>query len=100
MACARPLLVSDVPTLAGSVIAEHCRLVAPKEANALAAAIIEIVQQPPTPARLEAARQAVLARYDKPVVMQKLAAIYDGVYAAAHASAPANQNFPNQQPVT
>ena len=81
MACERPVIAPDLPTFAGSVIAEHAHLVPPRDVAALGAAMVELTQQPPAAERLAAARQAILAHYDKPVVMAQLASLYDSFTA-------------------
>ena len=88
LACERPVLAPDLPTFANSVLAEHCRLI-PNDADgtldddALAAAMLDSINHPPSPAALTAARCAVLARYDKPVILQQIVALYDALSHAA-----------------
>jgi glycosyltransferase involved in cell wall biosynthesis len=76
LACARPLLLPDLPTIADSVLARHARLVPPKSPADLAVALVETAVQPPAQAWLAAGRDAVLAGYDRLVVMPRIAAGY------------------------
>jgi glycosyltransferase involved in cell wall biosynthesis len=60
-------------------ITEHCQLIPPDDPNALTEGMIRMVHTPPTPTACTAARQAVLARYDKPIVLQQLESIYNAL---------------------
>jgi glycosyltransferase involved in cell wall biosynthesis len=76
LACERPMILPQLPTIANTVLARHCRLVPPDEPATLTEAIVAEVSNPPTLAMRRAARQAVMAEYDAPVVKERLLTLF------------------------
>lgn len=80
LACARPVIAPRLPTFQDSVIERCCTLAPPNDPPALAAALLELAARPPTAEYLTAARAAVIAAHDRPVVMEKIGAIYEAAH--------------------
>jgi glycosyltransferase involved in cell wall biosynthesis len=76
LACERPTILPRLPTIANTVLARHCRLVPADDPAILAEAIVAEVSNPPTLAMRQAARQAVMAEYDAPVVRERLLTLF------------------------
>jgi glycosyltransferase involved in cell wall biosynthesis len=76
LACERPMILPQLPTIANTVLARHCRLVPPGDPGALAEAMVAETGAPPTPAMRRAAREAVMAEYDALVVKERLLTLF------------------------
>ena len=84
-ACARPIVTAQLPGYRDTFVEEYCTLVPPQQPAALADALVEVVNQPPTAraARLHAARQFVAAHHDEAIARARLMQLYAEM--AAHA---------------
>lgn len=77
-ACARPIVTAQLPGYCDTFVEEFCTLVPPQQPAALADALVEIVNQPPTAraARLIEARQFVAAHHDEAIARTRLMQLY------------------------
>jgi phosphatidyl-myo-inositol alpha-mannosyltransferase len=81
-ACATPAVASDIPGYAAVATPESARLVPPNDADALAAAVIDVMSDEPRRVEMgRAARAHALANYAWDDIAQRLEAIYDEVVA-------------------
>ena len=77
MAAGAPLVASDNPGYASVVTPEHDGLLVPREdPQALAAALIRLLTEPATRARLVAGGRATAAHYDWPLVAGRIETFY------------------------
>jgi phosphatidyl-myo-inositol alpha-mannosyltransferase len=81
-ACATPAVASDIPGYAAVATPESARLVPPNDADALTAAVIDVMSDEPRRVEMgRAARAHALANYAWDDIAQRLEAIYDEVVA-------------------
>jgi glycosyltransferase involved in cell wall biosynthesis len=82
MACGVPVLISDQVNIWREVVADGAGRAAPCDAAAFAAAIAEMLADPPALARMGAAgRDAVARRYDWATIALKLEQVYAAILA-------------------
>ncbi|MDZ8237913.1 MAG: glycosyltransferase [Nostoc sp. ChiQUE01a] len=79
VACERPVITCDLLAYRGTFIEEFCTLVEPENPDALAEAMIKVVNQPPQEreAHLAQARQVIVEQYDEAILQQRLFQIYE-----------------------
>jgi glycosyltransferase involved in cell wall biosynthesis len=76
--CQRPVITSDLLAYRDTFVEEYCTLVEPRNPEALAKAMLEVVQQSSVErsARLVKAGQHIIEQYDETVTSQKLMNLY------------------------
>ena len=89
MACARPIVCSDIPGYRQVVDPVGSRLVLPGDAGQLADAITELARQPELRRRMGASNCAHAQAYDWSLVAQQVRAEYVAAIAARHGEAQA-----------
>lgn len=79
VACERPVITCDLPAYRGTFIEEFCTLVESENPEALAKAMIKVVNQPPQEreSHLAKARQAIVEQYDEANLQNRLFRIYE-----------------------
>ncbi|MEH2154987.1 glycosyltransferase family 4 protein [Nostoc sp.] len=79
VACERPVITCDLSAYRGTFIEEFCTLVEPENPDALAEAMIKVVNQPPQEreAHLAQARQVIVEQYDEAILQNRLFQIYE-----------------------
>ena len=77
-ACQRPVITSDLRAYRGTFVEEYYTLVEPRNVEALAKAMLEVVKESPVEriSRLEKLRQHIVENYDEKVMSQKLMTLY------------------------
>ncbi len=78
LACECPVISARLPGYAGSFLEIACRMVVPRDPEALAEAMIELVSQPSTMrlAKARAAREWVVDHYDEERAVNELSRLY------------------------
>ena len=89
MACARPIVCSDIPGYRQGVDPGGSRLVPPGDAGQLADAITELARQPELRRRMGASNCARAQAYDWSLVAQQVRAEYVAAIAVRHGEAQA-----------
>ncbi|WP_414575288.1 glycosyltransferase family 4 protein [Anabaena sp. CCY 9402-a] len=81
VACERPVITCDLLAYRGTFIEEFCTVVEPENPEALAKAMIKVVNQPPQEreSHLAKARQFIVEQYDEAVLQRRLFQIYEDV---------------------
>ncbi|MBD2387138.1 glycosyltransferase family 4 protein [Cylindrospermum sp. FACHB-282] len=79
VACERPVITCDLSAYRGTFIEEFCTLVEPENPDALAEAMIKVVNQPPQEreAHLAQARQVIVKEYDEAILQKRMFQIYE-----------------------
>ena len=79
VACERPVITCDLSAYRGTFIEEFCTLVEPENPDALAEAMIKVVNQPPQEreAHLAQARQVIVEEYDEAILQKRIFQIYE-----------------------
>ncbi|MBD2513300.1 glycosyltransferase family 4 protein, partial [Nostoc muscorum FACHB-395] len=84
VACERPVITCDLSAYRGTFIEEFCTLVEPENPDALAEAMIKVVNQPlqEREAHLAQARQVIVEQYDEAILQKRLFQIYEDLASA------------------
>lgn len=92
MSLARPIVASDVGGVGEAVLAgESGLLIEPREENALAAAVVELLENPGLSARLgENASHRVSTEFTRELMIDRLADLYDELVQSSPTTTPAD----------